>query len=40
MDGVERQVEAQCKQLHQVKDELSAARSQVQVLTKKLEEVE
>ena len=40
LDGVERQVEAQRKQLRQVEDELFAARSQVQVLTKKLEEAE
>ena len=38
LDRVERQAEAQCKQLSQAKDELSAARSQIKVLTKKLEE--
>ena len=40
MDRVERQVEAQRKQLCQAEDELSTARSQIKVLTKKLEEVE
>ena len=40
LDEVERQVEAQCKQLRQVEDKLSAGRSQIKVLTKKLEEAE
>ena len=40
LDGVERQVEAQHKQLRQAEDELSIAKSQFKVLTKKLEEAE
>ena len=40
LDGVERQAKAQCKKLCQAKDELSAARSQIKVLTKNLEEAE
>ena len=40
LDGVERQVEAQHKQLRQAEDELSVAKSQFKVLTKKLEEAE
>ena len=40
LDGVERQVEAQRKQLHQAEDKLFASRSQIKVLTKKLEEAE
>lgn len=38
LDGVERQAEAQRKQLRQADDELSVAKSQIKVLTKKLEE--
>ena len=40
LDGVERQAEAQCKQFRQAEDELSTAKSQIKVLTKKLEEAE
>ena len=38
VEGVERQAKAQCKLLHQAEDDLTAARSQIKVLTKKLEE--
>ena len=38
LDRMERQAEAQRKQLRQVEDELSTARSQFKVLMKKLEE--
>ena len=37
LDGVERQAETQRKQLRQAEDELSTAKSQIKVLTKKLE---
>ena len=40
LDVAERQAEAQRKQLRQAKDNLSAAKGQIKVLTKKLEEVE
>ena len=40
LDMAKRQAEAQHKQLRQAEDELSVARSQIKVLTKKLEEVE
>ena len=40
MDVVERRAEAQRKQLRQAKDNLSIARVQIKVLTKKLEEAE
>ena len=40
LDMAKRQPEAQHKQLRQAEDELSVARSQIKVLTKKLEEVE
>ena len=40
LDGVERQAKAQRKKLCQAKDKLSAARSQIKVLTKNLEEAE
>ena len=40
MDVVERRAEAQRKQLRQAKDNLSIAKVQIKVLTKKLEEAE
>ena len=40
LDGMERQAEAQCKQLCQAEDQLSAAKSQIKVLTKNVEEAE
>ena len=40
LDVVERQTEAQHKQLRQVEDELVAARGQIKTLTKKLEKAE
>ena len=38
--GVERQAEAQRKQIFQAEDQLSATKSQIKVLTKNLEEAE
>ena len=40
LDVVERQAETQCKLLRQAKYDLATARSQIKVLTKKLEEAE
>ena len=40
LDGVERQAEAQRKQIFQAEDQLSATKSQIKVLTKNLEEAE
>ena len=40
LDMAERQAKAQRKQLRQAKDDLSAARGQIKILTKKLEEAE
>lgn len=40
LDLAERQAEAQHKQLRQAKDDLSAARGQIKILSKKLEEAE
>ena len=40
LGGVERQIEAQCKQLRQAEDEISIARSQIKILMKKLEKAE
>ena len=40
LDVVERHAKAQRKQLRQAEDDLSAARSQIKILTKKLEEAE
>ena len=40
LDGVERQAESQHKQFFQAEDELSIARGQIKVLTKKLKEAE
>jgi len=40
LDGVEKQAEAQRKQLHQTKADLAAARDQVKILSKKLKEAE
>ena len=38
LDRAEKQVEAQCKQLHQAEADLTAARDQIKALSKKLEE--
>ena len=38
LEGVERQVETQCKQLRQAELNLAATREQNKILTKKLEE--
>ena len=40
LDGAEKQAEAQRKQLRQTEADLAAARDQVKILSKKLEEVE
>ena len=40
LDMAERQAKAQRKQLRQAKDDLSAVRGQIKILTKKLEEAE
>ena len=40
LDGAKRQSEAQRKQLRQAEDDLSTARNQIKILTKKLEEAE
>ena len=40
LDWTEKQVEAQRKQLHQIKADLAVTRDKVKILSKKLEEVE
>ena len=40
LDWAKRQAEAQRKQLRQAEDDLSTARNQIKILTKKLEEAE